>query len=67
MLWDDDQKAYAAALENCSSQIAPWYIVPAEKRWFRNLLITKVLVETLESMDLQYPEAKFDPKNIVIP
>jgi len=67
MLWDDYQKAYAAAIENCSSQIAPWYIIPAEKRWFRNLLITTVLVETLESMDLHYPEAKFDPKTVVIP
>jgi PPK2 family polyphosphate:nucleotide phosphotransferase len=67
MLWEDYQKAYAAAIENCSSQIAPWYIVPAEKRWFRNLLITMVLVETLESMDLHFPEAKFDPKTIVIP
>jgi PPK2 family polyphosphate:nucleotide phosphotransferase len=67
MLWEDYQKAYEAALENCSSQIAPWYIVPAEKKWFRNLLIAKVLVETLESMDLHYPEAKFDPKTIVIP
>jgi PPK2 family polyphosphate:nucleotide phosphotransferase len=67
MLWDDYQKAYAAAIENCSSHIAPWYIVPAEKRWFRNLLITQVLVETLESMDLHYPEAKFDPKTVVIP
>jgi len=67
MLWEDYQKAYAAAIENCSSHIAPWYIVPAEKKWFRNLLIAKVLVETLESMDLHYPEAKFDPKTIVIP
>jgi PPK2 family polyphosphate:nucleotide phosphotransferase len=67
MLWEDYQKAYAAAIEKCSSQIAPWYIVPAEKKWFRNLLIAKVLVETLESMDLHYPEAKFDPKTIVIP
>jgi PPK2 family polyphosphate:nucleotide phosphotransferase len=67
MLWDDYQKAYEAAFENCSSQIAPWYIVPAEKRWFRNVLIAKVLVETLESMDLHYPVAKFDPRTVVIP
>ena len=67
MLWDDYQKAYASAIEKCSSQIAPWFIVPAEKKWFRNLLIAKVLVEKLESMDLHYPEAKFDPKTIVIP
>jgi len=67
MLWEDYQKAYEAALENCSSEIAPWYIVPSEKKWFRHLLIAKVLVETLESMDLHYPEAKFDPTTVVIP
>jgi PPK2 family polyphosphate:nucleotide phosphotransferase len=67
MLWDDYQKAYAAAIEKCSSYTAPWYIIPAEKKWFRNLLIAKVLVEKLESMDLHYPEAKFDPKTVVIP
>jgi len=65
--WDDYQKAYEAAFEKCSTHTAPWYIVPAEKKWFRNLLIAKVLVETLESMDLHYPEAKFDPKTVVIP
>jgi PPK2 family polyphosphate:nucleotide phosphotransferase len=67
MLWDDYQKAFEAAFEKCSTQIAPWYIIPAERKWFRNLLVTKVLVETLESLDLHYPEAKFDPKTVVIP
>ena len=65
--WDDYQKAYETVFEKCSSQKNPWYIVPAERKWFRNLLVAKVLVETLESMDLHYPEAQFDPKQIVIP
>jgi PPK2 family polyphosphate:nucleotide phosphotransferase len=67
MLWDDYQKAYETVFEKCSSPKNPWYIVPAERKWFRNLLIAKVLVETLESMDLHYPEAQFDPKQVVIP
>jgi PPK2 family polyphosphate:nucleotide phosphotransferase len=67
MLWDDYRKAFEIAFEKCSSPQAPWYIVPAERKWFRNLLVAKVLVETLESMDLHYPEAHFDPKEIKIP
>ncbi len=65
--WEDYQKAYEAMLEKCSSPTTPWYIIPAERRWFRNLLIAKILVETLESMDLHYPEVQFDPKKVVIP
>lgn len=45
---------------------APWYVVPAERRWFRNYLIAQVLVDTLESMDLKYPTPTFDPKDIKI-
>ncbi|MCL2792742.1 MAG: polyphosphate kinase 2 family protein [Spirochaetaceae bacterium] len=65
--WEDYQNAYETVFEKCSSPKNPWYIVPAERKWFRNLLVAKVLVETLESMDLKYPKAQFDPKDIVIP
>ncbi|MCL2294214.1 MAG: polyphosphate kinase 2 family protein [Spirochaetes bacterium] len=65
--WEDYQKAYEAVFEKCSTEKNPWYIVPAERKWFRNLLVAKVMVETLESMDLKYPTAQFDPKTIVIP
>ena len=65
--WDDYQKAFELAFEKCSTPEAPWYIVPAERKWFRNLLIARVLVETLESMDLKYPEANFDPREVKIP
>jgi len=67
MLWKDYQKAYEQVLEKCSTQTAPWYIVPAERKWFRNYLVIKVLVETLGSMDLKYPKVKFDPREIKIP
>jgi PPK2 family polyphosphate:nucleotide phosphotransferase len=67
LLWDDYQKAFELAFEKCSTSDAPWYIVPAERKWFRNLLVARVLVETLESMDLRYPEANFDPREIKIP
>jgi len=67
MLWDDYQKAFELAFEKCSCPEAPWYIVPAERKWFRNYLIAKVLVETLESMKLKFPKITFDPKTIEIP
>lgn len=64
--WGDYQEAYEAALSRCSSEWAPWYIVPAERRWFRNLLVTRILVDTLESLDMKYPEPTFDPTTITI-
>jgi PPK2 family polyphosphate:nucleotide phosphotransferase len=65
--WSEYQQAYEDALERCSSPHAPWYVVPAERQWFRNLLIAKVVVETLESLKMQYPQPTFDPSTIVIP
>ena len=67
MHWDDYKKAFELAFEKCSTPQAPWYIVPSERKWFRNYLIARVLVETLESMDLKYPEANFDPREVKIP
>lgn len=64
--WDDYQKAYDDVLEKCSTDHAPWYIIPGEKRWYRDLLVAKILVKTLDKMDLKYPDPKFDPAAIVI-
>jgi len=66
-LWDEYRKAYETALERCSTRNAPWYVVPAERKWFRNLLVARILADTLESMDLKYPEPEFAPDDIVIP
>ncbi|MDR2587942.1 MAG: polyphosphate kinase 2 family protein [Spirochaetales bacterium] len=67
MHWDEYQKVYETAIEKCSSPESPWYIVPAERKWFRNLLVVQVLVDTLASMNLKYPEVTFNPKEIKIP
>jgi PPK2 family polyphosphate:nucleotide phosphotransferase len=64
--WDDYMHAFNDMLERCSTEYAPWYVVPSERRWFRNLLISRVIVDKLESMDLKLPEPTFDPKSIVI-
>lgn len=64
--WDDYMDAFEIALSRCSQKYAPWYIVPAETRWFRDLLVAEVLIETLKDMDLRYPEPDFEPARIVI-
>ena len=55
-LWDDYMSAYQDALEKCSTVTAPWYVIPADKKWFRNLAVSEIIVETLEAMKLDYPE-----------
>jgi PPK2 family polyphosphate:nucleotide phosphotransferase len=55
-LWNDYQLAYAEAISRTSTEQAPWYIVPADQKWYRNLVISTVLIEALESLDMSYPE-----------
>ena len=59
--WDDYMEAYNLALRRCSTPYAPWYVIPAQNRWLRNLLISRLLLDALEDMDPQFPEAQFDP------
>ena len=59
-LWDDYMEVYEIALRRCSTSYAPWYIIPAENRWFRDLLISQLLVDTLEAMNPQFPEPTFN-------
>lgn len=65
--WDDYMRAYEDALSLCSTDAAPWYVIPAETRWYRDLLITRILVRTLKSLNMEYPKPEFDPETIVIP
>lgn len=61
--WDEYMGAYEIALQRCSTPWAPWYVIPAEHRWFRDLVISRLLVDTLEDMDPRFPEPEFDPKD----
>ncbi|MCP4204132.1 MAG: polyphosphate kinase 2 family protein [bacterium] len=56
--WNEYMAAYQEALTLCSTEHAPWYAIPADQKWYRNLAIARVLVSTLERMDPQYPEAE---------
>lgn len=59
-LWPAYQRAYEIAIERCSTPEAPWYLVPADRKWYRNWAISKLLLEHLEALDPQYPKADFD-------
>ena len=52
--WDAYQEAYEDALSKCSTDVAPWYIVPANKKWYRNLLVARTLVDTLRPYKTQW-------------
>jgi PPK2 family polyphosphate:nucleotide phosphotransferase len=54
--WDDYRTAYEAVLERTATARAPWYVVPADRNWYRNLVVAEILVATLEGLDLRYPD-----------
>jgi PPK2 family polyphosphate:nucleotide phosphotransferase len=65
--WQDYTQAFQDALSKCSTPWAPWYVIPSNHKWFRNLAISTAIVETLESLGLQYPPPLEDAGSIVIP
>ena len=52
--------AYEALLSRCSTEYAPWYIIPSDHKWFRNLAVSQIILETLEGFDLHFPKAPQD-------
>jgi PPK2 family polyphosphate:nucleotide phosphotransferase len=65
--WDDYMKAYEVLLTKCNTEYAPWHIIPANRKWYRNLIITRTIVESLETMDLKYPPAEEGLDKVMIP
>jgi PPK2 family polyphosphate:nucleotide phosphotransferase len=55
--WDKYMEAYEEALNTCTTKWSPWYIIPANAKWFRNWAVAQIIVETLDSMKLKYPQA----------
>ena len=60
VLWDDYLDAYNGAVNRCNTDAAPWHVIPADRKWHRNLAVTRLLVEHLEALDLRWPPATFD-------
>jgi PPK2 family polyphosphate:nucleotide phosphotransferase len=58
--WEEYEAAYEAVLTRCNAETAPWYVVPADRKWYRNWAVAQLLVEHLEDMKLEWPKADFD-------
>ncbi len=63
-LWPDYQRAYEDVLSRTSRKHAPWFIVPADHKWYRNVAISNVIVDTLESLKMKYPKPTVDLKSL---
>ena len=62
--WDEYTGAYEDALTRCSTPHAPWYIIPANKKWFRNLAVSHIIAEALEGMRMKFPPPSIDVKKL---
>ncbi len=65
-LWPRYTEAYEEALSRCSTAHAPWYIIPSDRKWVRNLAVSSIIVEAMEKLDMKWPRLSVDPKKIVI-
>jgi PPK2 family polyphosphate:nucleotide phosphotransferase len=62
--WDDYIKAFEAALERCSTEHAPWFVIPSNHKWFRNLAVSSIIADALEDMNIQMPKPTVDIEQI---
>ncbi|MGC4108501.1 MAG: polyphosphate kinase 2 family protein [Thermomicrobiales bacterium] len=65
--WDAFQDAYTDMLEQCSTDFAPWYVIPADRKWYRNVVVAAIVADALEKMDPQFPKEVAGLDEIVIP
>ena len=66
-LWDEFQRAFEDAIGKCSTRDAPWFVIPANRKWARNIAIAEIVASTLEEMNPRFPEAEEGLDKIVIP
>ena len=66
LLWNDYRRAYEDALSRCNTEWAPWYIIPADRKWYRNMVVADIIAGALRQMDPQWPEPKVDVSKLVI-
>ena len=62
--WSAYRGAFEDALSRCTTQAAPWYVIPADHKWFRNFAVSQILVQSLESLPLAFPEPRYDPRKV---
>ncbi len=64
--WDDFMRAYEDVMQKTSTEFAPWYVVPADRKWYRNLCVARIMLDTLKKLNMEYPSINWDPKTIKI-
>jgi PPK2 family polyphosphate:nucleotide phosphotransferase len=65
--WDDYMAAFEDAINNCSTAHSPWYVIPANKKWYRNLVVARTIADTLEALNPQYPAAERGLEKVSVP
>ncbi len=60
--WPDYQKAYEEAIQHTATEVNPWYVIPADNKWYSRLLVSEIINERLKAMDLAYPTVTDDRK-----
>ncbi len=65
-LWKNFMAAYEDLLPRTSTAHAPWYVVPANRKWYRNLVVARIMVDTLKKLDMKYPEIDWDPASMSV-
>jgi PPK2 family polyphosphate:nucleotide phosphotransferase len=65
--WDAYQQAFQDAIGHCSTEHAPWYVVPANRKWYRNTVIARIIADTMEAMNPQFPDPEPGLESITVP
>jgi PPK2 family polyphosphate:nucleotide phosphotransferase len=64
--WDDFMQAYQDIIAKTSTEYAPWYVIPADRKWYRNLCVARIMLDTLKKLNMEFPPITWDPKSIRI-
>lgn len=64
--WAEFMTVYSDVISKTNTEQNPWHVVPADRKWYRNLVVASIVIENLRKLDMQYPTVDFDPKSIVI-
>lgn len=64
--WDDYMRAYEDAIAETTTESAPWFVVPADRKWYRNLVVAQIIIDALTAMDLEFPDPEVDLRSITI-
>ena len=64
--WEDYMAVYEDALNRCTTDWAPWYVIPSDQKWYRNLAIARVIVDTLRELNPQYPKTTIDANSVLV-